>query len=85
MLEGTDPRLEPVLDVVLSLLAVQRDLRRAELRVRNGAAANPTIAVTELAVLFVVRRSPLDQVSIAHALHLDKSHRERGRSAVARR
>lgn len=73
MLEGTDPRLEPVLDVVLSLLAVQRDLRRAELRVRNGAAANPTIAVTELAVLFVVRRSALDQVSIAHAFHLDKS------------
>ena len=42
MLDGTDPRLEPVLEVVLSLLAVQRDLRRAELRVGNGAANRRT-------------------------------------------
>lgn len=73
MLEGTDPRLEPVLEVVLSLLGVQRDLRRAELRAGNGPGTNRTISLTELAVLFVVRSSPLDQVSIAHALHLDKS------------
>lgn len=73
MLDGTDARLEPVLDVILSLLAVQRDLRRAELRVGIAAAPNHTISLTELGVLFVVRVKPLNQVSIAHALHLDKS------------
>jgi len=73
MLDGTDPRLEPVLEVLLSLLAVQRDLRRAELRVGNGSVTDRTISLTELSVLSVVRLSPRDQVSVAHALHLDKS------------
>lgn len=73
MIDGTDDRLEPVVGVTLSLLAVARRLRGLTFAVGGEDMEPVRISPTELAILWCLRRAPGNQRTLARWLHADPS------------